>query len=90
MNILYSVCVPTLLYACAVKDLPSRELMDMNTAVNNVIRKIVSYNVWERVRDIQKRYGRASITEIYSQRKEKFLSTIAGLKSDIKHRHGRT
>ncbi len=51
----------------------------MNTAVNNAIRKIVSFNVWESVRDIRISYGRASITEIFSLRKEKFLSTIAGL-----------
>ena len=79
MTILYSICVPTLLYACEVKDLPSRELIDMNTAVNNAIRKIFSFNVWESVRHIRMRHGRGSISEIYSLRKDKFMSNIATL-----------
>ena len=77
--ILYSVCVPTLLYACEVKDLPSSEIIEMNTAVNNAIRKIVTFNVWESVRHVRMRYGRDSISEIYSQRKDKFLKGIPAL-----------
>ena len=79
MTILYSVCVPTLLYACEVKDLPSSEIIEMNTAVNNAIRKIVTFNVWESVRHVRMRYGRDSISEIYSQRKDKFLKGIPAL-----------
>ena len=58
----YANCVPTLSYACAVKEYSARELMDCNTAVNDAIRKIFSFNRWESVRSLRKDLGFMSIT----------------------------
>ena len=86
MTILYSICVPTLLYACEVKDLPNSELIDMNTAVNNAIRRIFSFNLWESVRHIRMRYRRGAISEIFSQRRSKFMTGIAALNNAFLNR----
>ena len=50
INLLYANCVPNLTYNAEVKDsssISSRELQDLNTALNNAIRHIFSYHKWE-------------------------------------------
>ncbi len=76
MHLLYANCVPTLTYACAVKTFPARELMNCNTALNDAIRKIFSFNRWESVRDLRREYGYKSITEIFATAKNSFLKTL--------------
>ena len=44
MNLLYANCVPGLTYASEVKDVPNREIQEMNVALNDAIRRIFSYN----------------------------------------------
>ena len=65
MKILYSICVPKLLYACEVKDLTNNEMLKLNTAVNDAIRKIFSFSRRESTREIRMRYGHDSISEIF-------------------------
>ena len=76
MHLLYANCVPTLSNARAVKDLPARELMNCNTAVNDAIRKIFSFNRWESVRSLRKDLGFKSITEIFAEAKLTFLNCL--------------
>ena len=44
IKILYIICVPMLLYACNVKEYSCSENTDFNTAVNNAVRKIHSFD----------------------------------------------
>ena len=52
MKILYSVCVPKLLYACEVKNHANNEMVRLNTAVNDAIRKIFTFSRRESTREI--------------------------------------
>ena len=72
MHLLYANCIPTLSYACAVKEFPAREMVNIHTAVNDAIRKIYSYNRWESVRTLRKSCGFKCITEIFADAKRKF------------------
>ena len=44
LHLLYTNCIPTLTYAYAVKEYPSRQMNDCNTAVNDAIQKIFTYS----------------------------------------------
>jgi hypothetical protein len=52
MKILYSNCIPILTYACDIKFFSAKEMTQCNTAVNDSICKIFSYNRWESTRKI--------------------------------------
>ena len=52
MHLLYANCVPTLTYCSSIKEFSSREMNDCNTAVNDAIRRIFSFNRWESVRHL--------------------------------------
>ena len=65
MHLLFTNCVPILTYACAVKDFSSREMSSCNTALNDAIRKIFSFNRWESVRHLREGCGYKSLYEIY-------------------------
>ena len=56
MQLLFTNCVPTLSYGCSIKDYSSREMSDCNTAVNNAIRRIFSYNKWESTRSFTREF----------------------------------
>ena len=53
IHLLYTNCVPTVTYACAIKKYSAREMQDCNTALNNALRKIFTYNRWESVRQLR-------------------------------------
>ena len=76
LHLLYSNCVPTLTYACAVKMYSSREMQDCNTALNNAIRKIFTYNRWESIRTLRESFGYMSLTEIFHTASMKFLGSL--------------
>ena len=54
-------CVPCLTYANAVKEFPPGQMTDCNTALNDAVRKIYSYNQWESVRELRSELGYKSI-----------------------------
>ena len=90
MHLLYSNCVPTLTYACAVKTYSSREMQDCNTALNNSIRKIFTYNRWESVRTLRESFGYLSLTDIFHKSAKKFLNSLPYHSNSIireLHRH---
>ena len=72
LHLVYTNCVPILTYGCAVKEYPSREMTDCNTALNNVIRRIFSYSRWESIRTLRISYGYKSLTELFASAKNKF------------------
>ena len=83
MKILYTICVPKLLYACEVKDLANNEITRLNTAVNDAIRKIFSFSRWESTRELRSSYGYLSITETFQKRKSNFLRRIPSMGNSI-------
>ena len=83
MKILNSICVPKLLYACEVKDLASSDILRLNTAVNDAIRKIFSFSRWESTRELRSNYGYLSISETFQKRKSNFLRRIPSMGNSI-------
>ena len=76
MHLLYANCIPTLTYACAVKEYPQREMIDCNTAINDAIRKIFTYDRWQSVRELRISYGYKSLSEIFASAKNKFCEDL--------------
>ena len=83
MHLLYANCVPILSYASSVKEYSAREMMDCNTAVNDAIRKIFSYNRWESVRELRNGCGYKSLTEIFAIAREKFQNSLCSHANSI-------
>ena len=83
MRLLYSNCVPALTYACEVKVHESRDMMRMDVAVNDSIRKIFGFQRWESTRSLRQSYGYDSICETYAKRRQKFLKNIRLTKNPI-------
>ena len=77
MKLLYSNCVPILTYACAVKEFSASEMYRCHVAVNNAIRKIFSYAVWQSIRHLRMSYGYDSIYEIFAKARSKFIASAA-------------
>ena len=76
LKLLYSNCVPTMTYACEIRMHSSSEMMDMDIALNDCIRKIFSYDRWESTRHLRLSHGYDSITEIFYNRRSSFLRNI--------------
>ena len=81
MHLLYSNCVPGLTYACEIRRHSSDEMQKMNTAVNDCIRRIFSYNRWESTRFLRNSFGYDSITNIFAKRSASFDRGLMFLKS---------
>ena len=76
MKLLYANCVPKLTYACEVRKHTSREVIQMEVAVNDSIRKIYGYNRWESTRFLRESLGYKSITETFADRRNSFLEKL--------------
>ena len=74
MKLLYTNCVPIISYTCSVRDFSAADMTRCHVAVNNAIRKIFSFRVWESIRHIRVSHGYKSIYEIFSSAKAKFLA----------------
>ena len=74
MNLLYSNCVPILTYGAEVVEFSNTDMRDCNTAINDAIRKIYSYNRWESTRFLRENLGFPSIYEIYRRRSHTFIT----------------
>ena len=75
MKLLYSNCVPILTYACAVKEYSVSEMYRCHVAVNNAIRKIFSFAVWQSIRHLRMSHGYDSVYEIFAKAKSKFMAS---------------
>ena len=69
------------LYACEVKSYTNNEMIKLNTAVNDAIRKIFSFSRRESTREIRMRYGHDSISEIFHKRSDCFLQKVPRLRN---------
>ena len=69
LKLLYSNCVPVMTYACEIRSHSSSDMLEMNVALNDCIRKIFTYDRWESTRFLRLSHGYDSITEIFAKRK---------------------
>ena len=72
MKLLYSTCVPILMYASDVVCFPGKEIQSLHVAVNDTIRRIFSYHRWGSIRTLRESLGYLSITDIFAKRKRVF------------------
>ena len=83
MNLLYSNCVPILSYGAETVEFSSKDLRDCNTAINDAIRKIYSYNRWESTRLLRQSLGFPSIYEIFCRRSKAFLNNNLRSRNEV-------
>ena len=76
MRLLYSNCVPNLTYAADVKELSSTEMTRCNTAINDAIRKIFSFQRWESIRSLRSGLGYQDVYSIFEKRRNGFYSRL--------------
>ena len=74
MNLLFTNCVPILTNASETVEFSAGDMRNFNTAINDAMRRIYSYQRWESVRALRESAGFPSIYNIFSQRSEAFLS----------------
>ena len=83
LKLLYTNCVPILTYAAAVKDFTAADMYRCHVAVNNAIRKIFSFAVWQSVRHIRLSHGYDCIYTIFATAKSKFLAKASCSSNDV-------
>ena len=83
MKLLYTNCVPILTYACAVREFKSADMRKCHVALNNAIRRIFSFAVWQSIRHIRIDYGYKCIYEIFAETKSKFLESAPASSNSI-------
>jgi len=83
MHLLFTNCVSILTYAADVKEYPSREMGNLNTAINNCIRRIFSFSSQESVRELRSQFGYRSIYEMFVSRKDSFLRNIQRTRNNV-------
>ena len=77
MKILYATCVPHLTYASDAIFYTSSHMQPLNVALNDCIRRIVTFNRWESVRYLRLSFGYPSLLEIFENRSRKFLKQLS-------------
>ena len=76
LKLLYANCVPILTYASAVREFCAGDMQRCHVALNNAIRKIFSYAVWQSIRHLRISYGYKCIYELYALNKLKFCTNV--------------
>ena len=76
MQLLYTNCVPILSYACNIKQFSAQDMRNCNTAINDAIRKIFTFNRWESVRTLRESFGMKSIYEMFATASDNFQSSL--------------
>ena len=83
MQLLYSNCIPKLTYGAAVKDLNATEKHQYSVAVNNAIRRIFGFRIWQSVRQIREYYGYSSIEVLFANAKTRFHRQLSGHSNSV-------
>jgi hypothetical protein len=76
MSLLYTNCVPIISYGSGVKQFSSREMSQCNTAINDAIRKVFTFNRWESVRTLRESFGYESIYELFCRNQKRFIDSV--------------
>ena len=86
MKLLYTNCVPIVTYGCEVKEFSASDMYRCHVAVNNAIRRIVSFAVWQSIRHIRISYGYRSIYEIFELARSRFIkSALTSSNTIVRH-----
>ena len=89
MHLLYSSCVPNLSYAAEVKELTTKEMSKCNSALNNAIRKMFTFNRWESIRSLRSGMGYPDLYTIFAQRQSSFYLALENSSNGVlRHLHG--
>ena len=83
LQLLYSNCIPTLTYACAVKEYSTKQMQECNTAVNDALRLIFGYNRWESVRTLRESFGYSSLTELFAIARKRFYGSLPHHRNNV-------
>ena len=54
-----------------------KEMESLHVAVNDAIRKIISYNKWESIKTLRESLGYLSVTEIFANQKRSFENKLS-------------
>ena len=76
LKLLYTNCVPIFTYASAVREFNAADMHRCHVAINNAIRKIFSYAVWQSIRHLRISYGYKCIYELFALNKSRFLANV--------------
>ena len=76
MHLLYTNCVPKLTYACEIRAHSARDMLSMDVALNDSIRKVFTYNRWESTRHLRCSFGYDSVSEMFAKRGRSFRHKI--------------
>ena len=68
MNLLFTNCVLILAYGAEAVEFSNSDMQSFNTAINDAIRRIFSYQRWESTHFLRQSAGFPSIYEIFSRR----------------------
>ena len=77
MQLLYSNCVPKLIYGAAVKNLTASEMGQYNVALNTAIRRIFGFRYWQSIRQLREFYGFKSIEVLFVNAKKRFYDSLS-------------
>ena len=77
IRLLYTNCVPRLTYGAPVKDLTSSERQQINVAINNAVRRIFGFRMWQSIRQIRDFYGFKPIEVMFERARAKFYGALA-------------
>ena len=83
MNLLYFNCVPVLTYSAGAVEFSSSEMRQCNTALNDAIRRIYSYNRWESTRYLRQQLGFSNLYEIFEGRLNLFMKGNLHSKNEV-------
>ena len=81
MHSLYANCVPKLTYACEIRSHSSREMIQMDVALNDAIRRIFTFNRWESVRFLRMEFKYPCLVRIFANRSNQFFERIPLLRN---------
>ena len=76
MKLLSTNCIPVISYASGIKQYSAQEMRDCNTAINDAIRRIFTFNRWESVRSLRESFGMNSIYDTFARAAAKFSSSL--------------
>ena len=76
MHLLYTKYVPMVTYAADVKELASKEMSECNTTLNDAIRKVVTYNPWQSIREYRSDLGYLDLYTIFARRQASFNTKL--------------
>ena len=83
LKLVYTNCVPILSYACSVKEYSYESMHDCHVALNNAIRRIFGFAIFESIRHLRISHGYQSIYEIFHHAKTKFVTSITHSSNSI-------